>query len=218
MDTSARLSSTCSQCRLLCPSPQASTTEIRALWLCSSLTPRYIHSAHPRPQSTRGEHDLERLTNRTNLRHPAAAKTRTRSPKRGTQFSGFPHPSNHASIHPCMLACLHACMHTIQIGGQKSGEFFALLWAKSRRPLCSSLASCSTKAPSARGEQLNYERSKETKSRAPTPCPSELLQSPFLVPHPHCRKLGGRAGRRRCEGSCPAPREQSPPRELAAAL
>ncbi|CAO2607999.1 hypothetical protein LEMLEM_LOCUS13616 [Lemmus lemmus] len=98
-------------------------------------------------------------------------------------------------MHPSILACLHACMHTIQIGGQKSGDFFALLWAKSGRPLCSSLASCSIKAPSARGEQLNYERSKETKSRAPTPCPPELLRSPFLAPHPHCRKLrGGRGG------------------------
>lgn len=98
-------------------------------------------------------------------------------------------------MHPSILACLHACMHTIQIGEQKSGEFSALLWAKSGRPLCSSLASCSTKAPSARGEQLNYERSEETKSRAPTPCPPELLRSPFLLPHPHCRKLrGGRGG------------------------
>lgn len=101
-------------------------------------------------------------------------------------------------IHPSLHACMHACMHTIQIGGQKRGEFFAQLWAENGRPLCSSFASCSTKTPSARGEQLNYERSKETKSRAQTPCPPELLRSPpFLlhVPHPHCPQLrGGRGG------------------------
>jgi hypothetical protein len=103
VDSSARLSSARSQYLLLCPSPQASTAEICALWLYSSLTSR-VYTQRPPAAPKHLESRSYGLINHPNLRRPAVVNTRTRSPDPMTQFIGFPHPS----IPPCIHPSLHA--------------------------------------------------------------------------------------------------------------
>lgn len=107
---------------------------------------------------------------------------------------------------------MHPCIHTrIQYKSVDAGTKGAPLprfWLRAGGPL-----SCCSSSP--RGERS---RLKGAKERNPG-LGDGRLWAPSLsrCPHPHSPQFQEGGGTQRCEGSCPAPPEQSPPREAAAA-
>lgn len=119
----------------------------------------------------------------------------------------------HVSIHP-------AYMHTLQICGRRHGELHLALasgWERAP-PFPLSLLPRSP-GPLPKGEQqLNYgkERRKEIPgSEAPAAAPP--VPFPYAPSPPPLSPVRGGRGCGGAKGSCPAPPEQSPPREPAAA-
>lgn len=118
-----------------------------------------------------------------------------------------------------MLACMHACIpyksvdrsaeSSLPSYGLRTGAPFAALSPPAQpRPPPQGENSSITKGAKKRNPGL-----KRPAHRSFSGPPLSAARSP-----PPLSPAQGRAGRRRCEGSCPAPREQSPPRELVAAL
>lgn len=163
------------------------------------LDPGCVHSAHARPASTsradlRGEPGAD-------PRRPAAA----RNLEPGAEPQRLPSPKTPAPLRPCTHA------HN----ADARGPALAAAAGRERAPPSRSPSSGAARPPPRRTAQLRESAGRNrglrgARRRSSCPRPRRPVPTPTV---PSSRRAGARRG----EGSYPAPPEQSPPRELAAA-
>ena len=191
---------------LLCPQPQASATGICALPVGSPRTQGASTAPTRGPKAPR-----EQILGQN--RAPTRGAPQPPKPWPETWNAG---PDSAALLpHRCLRPSSRAHSDTMRIRREPRSP---LRQAESGRPFPAPPPPAPP-GPRPEGEQLNYEKSEGRKSQAPRRPPTLLWSpSPSPRPHPQLPQLGGGGrGGRRGEGSCPAPPEQSPPREPAAA-